>query len=173
MVVVADATILIVLLRAGRLALLRSLYGSILIPARVWQEVVGRNEDRAGVEALLQARADGWVAIEVPQSRVDPAAVPRFARLHAGEQQAILLALDHHPSILLVDERDAFQIAVEVFDQYIAAAALPDVLDECVNVGLLNDADVVRLYMTADYRPASAVQRYRAEHPDRRPARPR
>src|SRR5689334_9342324 len=173
MVVVADSTILMVLLRAGQLALLRQLYGTIVIPARVWQEVVGRNEDRPGTGDLLRARSEGWVTTGVPQSKVDPAAVPRFARLHAGEQQAILVALDHQPSILLVDERDAFQIVTEAFGQHIDAAALPDVMDECVALGLLNDRDVARLYSQANYRPASAVQRYRAEHPNRRPARPR
>jgi predicted nucleic acid-binding protein len=173
MVVVADSTILIVLLRAGQLALLRQLYGTIVIPARVWQEVVGRNENRPGTEGLLRARADGWVIIGVPQGTIDPATVPRFARLHAGEQQAILVALDHQPAILLVDERDAFQIVTEVFSRYIDAAALPDVMDECIALGLLNDRDVARLYAQANYRPASAVQRYRAEHPNRRPAQPR
>jgi predicted nucleic acid-binding protein len=172
-IVVADSTILIILLRAGQLPLLRSLYGTIFVPQRVWREVAGYREEREDAEALIHARASGWIHVESPKSSLDSSQVPRFRSLDPGEQQAILLALDHQPAILLVDERAAFALVVEHFAEVIDAATLEDVLEECLAAGLINDVERRAIYRDANYRPASAVQRYRAEHPNRHPARPR
>lgn len=173
MVVIADSTILIILLRAQQLPLLRALYGTILVPQRVWQEVVGYREERPDAAALLRARAEGWVGVEVPPTSRDVGQLPRFRALDPGAQQAILLALDRRPAILLVDERAAFFLAVEAFGDAIDAATLEDVLEECIAAGLINDTERRAVYREANYRPATSVQRYRAEHPRRRPARPR
>jgi predicted nucleic acid-binding protein len=172
-IVVADSTILIILLRARRLPLLHILYGIVTIPQRVWQEVVGYREEREDAAELLNARRSGWVSVVSPQTILDTTQLPRFRSLDPGEQQAILLALDYQPAILLVDERAAFSLVVENFPEAIDAATLEDVLEECIAAGLIDDTERRAIYRDANYRPATAVQRYRQEHPHRRPARPR
>lgn len=171
MIVVSDSTTLIYLSKLGHLDLLRQLYSTVRIPPAVWGEVA--RPGKPGVAALIQARADRWLIVEAPQSTIDVSRVPRFSRLHAGEREAILLALDHQPSILLVDEREAFLLTVQVYSSHIDAAALPDVIEECVGEGLLTDGEARRLSTPPHYRPATSVTYYRQDHPTRRPARPR
>ena len=50
-VVVADASVLILLARVGRLGLLESLFHRIVVPNRVWSEVAA-DPDRPGADAL-------------------------------------------------------------------------------------------------------------------------
>jgi len=58
MTVVSDASPLINLARIGQLDLLRQLYGTMLLPEAVWQEVV---VDGAGQPGAAEVRAADWI----------------------------------------------------------------------------------------------------------------
>lgn len=55
MIVVADASPLIALARIRRLELLRTMFGTLLLPEAVRREIVEAGLDKAGAAAVLQA----------------------------------------------------------------------------------------------------------------------
>jgi predicted nucleic acid-binding protein len=107
--VVSDASPLIFLAAAGRFDLLRHLYGSIVVPTRVFQEVTQAQPSLLGAAEAGQAVADGWTQVKTP------AATPLDGWLRSlldeGESQAIVLALEIGAAGLLMDESDGREIA--------------------------------------------------------------
>jgi len=102
--VVSNSSPLIWLAKIGRLTLLKSLFGEIVIPMRVYEESALR---KRSADAVLIAKAveDGW--IEVSEERMEEADVIVGASgIYLGEAEAILLAqkLDTE---LIIDEREA------------------------------------------------------------------
>ncbi len=59
--IVADSSPLIHLSRIGRLELLRKVYGAILIPKGVWDEVVTQSKGRPGASEVEKGLAEGWI----------------------------------------------------------------------------------------------------------------
>jgi predicted nucleic acid-binding protein len=100
-IVVADTTPLLYLSRIGQLELLRALHQQIVVPATVWQEVVGARPDAPGVDLLRDA---SWIVIsgEAERAGVDPALTEA---LDAGEAAAITLAEILTANLVLIDER--------------------------------------------------------------------
>lgn len=104
MVVVADASPLILLARAGVQDLLATLYGEVVVPAVVWAEVVKGRPNAPGVAALSGA---SWI-------RIDARALPMVELgLDPGEMTAILLAEAMGADLLLIDERLGRRVARE------------------------------------------------------------
>jgi hypothetical protein len=106
--VVSDASPLIFLAAVGRFDLLRRLYGSVVVPARVFQEVTQAQPSLPGAAEVRQAIADGWMEVRTP------AATPLDGWLRSlldeGESQAIALALEIGAAGLLMDESDGREI---------------------------------------------------------------
>lgn len=107
MIVVSDTSPILNLARIGRLELLASLYKQVLIPPAVFGELaVSRN----AVLPVINAASASWIIVETPkdQDRV------RELRddLDAGEAEAIVLAVERHAELLLVDERRGRRIAM-------------------------------------------------------------
>ena len=130
MIVVADATILIRLGRIGRLELLRELYGSIVVPQRVWEEITVDGRGRPGSTTLEEAHRAGWVTVQAPANQADVDSLQRFGGLDLGERQALVIAIDLTPSLLLIDEGRGYSIVRQAFSRYVRAASLLHVLDE-------------------------------------------
>lgn len=55
MIVVADASPLIALCRIGRLDLLHDIFGQLIIPDAVWQEVSASHPGKAGAAEIMKA----------------------------------------------------------------------------------------------------------------------
>lgn len=107
MIVVSDSSALITLASAGELDLLRALFGEVLIPERVWDEVV--QGDRAGTEAVISAE---WIrTVPVPDTAF---LMALNADVDPGEAEAIALALAVQADILLLDERQARNLAISM-----------------------------------------------------------
>jgi uncharacterized protein len=100
MIVVADSSPLIALSRVGRLELLKSLYGAIIVPDAVWAELVLDGEGRAG--ALSVSKSD-WILRRTPQHRDIVKALEET--LDPGECEAIALAQELGADALLMDEQ--------------------------------------------------------------------
>ena len=135
MIVVADASPLIALARIGRLELLNTLFGRLLLPEAVWREVVGAGLDRAGAIAVSQAP---WME---RRAVTDTGLVAVLRRdLGAGEAEAITLAREVGAELVLMDERMGRAVARRLG---LRVTGLVGVLIEARERGLLTDADAV------------------------------
>ena len=110
-VVVSDASPLICLSAIRQFNLLRFLYGEVLIPTAVWREItrVPAFSSAASPQAAEDARAEGWLQVMTAGNR--PLVTQLETLLDPGEAEAIGLAVEHAPSLLLIDERDGRQVA--------------------------------------------------------------
>jgi predicted nucleic acid-binding protein len=107
--VVSDASPLIFLAAVGRFDLLRGLYGNVVVPTRVFQEVTQAQPSLPGAAEAGKAVADGWMQVKTPALT----ALDGWLRslLDEGESQAIALALEIGAGGLLMDESDGREIA--------------------------------------------------------------
>jgi predicted nucleic acid-binding protein len=101
--IVSNAAPLIYLSKAGKLELLKHLFGRVHIPEEVKIEVVDRGKELKRKEALMIEKAikDGWVRI----SRVRTLKMP--IELEKGEAAAIALAKRSGVREILIDEVSA------------------------------------------------------------------
>lgn len=100
MIVIADSSPLIALCRIGRLDLLNVLFGRLLIPDAVWNELTGGKPENPGTEEILSAN---W---SERRSVVDTSLVFLLRQdLGAGESEAIVLARELKADVLLMGER--------------------------------------------------------------------
>ncbi len=177
MIVVADSTILIALGTARQLFLLRELYGAIIIPRRVYEEVVVDGKGMPGAAEVEQAVQDGWIGIRAPASSLDMDMLQGAGLgLDRGESEAIVVALDLYQPLekplILVDESSAYAVVKTKFAQSLNVASLLHVLEECVLQGWVDDAEAKAILQRGFYRPAPAVERDWRQHRGQRPARP-
>lgn len=111
-VVVSDASPLICLSAIGRFDLLRQLYGEIVVPTAVWQEITRAPAFASSAKShqtATDAQAAGWLQAATASNR--PLVTQLEIVLDPGEAEAIALAVERKPSLLLIDERDGRQMA--------------------------------------------------------------
>ena len=117
--VLSDASPLIVLARVAGLPWLRALFGEIVIPETVREEILDRGEWQ-GVEALRAAIDTGWLVV-----RADGDEIPEIPQLDEGEAACIRHVLRHDgPSLILMDERAGRAVAGEYGIQVAGTAAV-------------------------------------------------
>jgi predicted nucleic acid-binding protein len=100
MIVVADTTPLRYLVVIGREHLLPALYGRVIIPPAVAEEL--NHKSTPDVVRTWLASRHNWLEIRQPMH-----ALPPEVDLDQGEQEAIALAEELSADLLLVDEWDA------------------------------------------------------------------
>lgn len=102
MIVVSNATPLIALAKIDRLDLLQELFGTIVIPRAVYEEVVAHAPHRPGAAKIRQAH---WIRTQAPtdQTKVNYLR----ADLDWGEAEALVLAEELHADWVLLDETKA------------------------------------------------------------------
>lgn len=110
-VVISDASPLICLSALRQLDLLQKLYGSVLVPDAVWQEVTRSPSFTSPTTpvAVSDAKAAGWLKVVAASNR--PLVTQLETTLDPGEAEAIALAVENTSSFLLIDERDGRQVA--------------------------------------------------------------
>ena len=108
MIVVSDAGPLVYLGGVGRLALLRDLFGRVVVPQQVWDEVVGVGAERPG-SAEAAAAAASWIDIRTPSP--SPLTERLSEVLGTGEAAAIGLCLELRAELLLCDDLGARRLA--------------------------------------------------------------
>jgi len=104
--VVSDAGPLIHLARAGHFDLLQELFGRVLIPPAVYQEVAIRGKGEDGSSELVRAP---WIQQRHPRRSTLVAALATF--LGSGEAEAIALAGERPHTLLLIDETHGRRVA--------------------------------------------------------------
>jgi uncharacterized protein len=104
-IVVSDSSPLIALASVGYLKLLQTLYGRVVVPQAVRNEVLG-DIDRPGAQEILAAE---WIEVRAASDTVDLYLARTL--VHAGEAEAIGLAIELDADLLIVDERRARDLA--------------------------------------------------------------
>lgn len=130
MSVVSNASLLINLSRIGKLDLLLDLYGELVIPEAVWQEVVVEGAGQPGADAIKAAE---WIRKQPVTNRQLVQALQQ--ELDAGEAEAIALALETEAEILLMDEHLGREVARHLGLSY---SGLIGVLIEAKHKGVIH-----------------------------------
>ena len=105
LLVVADASPLILLAKLRRLSLLTALTEQVWVPAAVWNEIVAHGEGRPEVAEIVTLFAS---AIR----DADPDLQAAFAlQVDAGEAAALALAAKNRHALLLIDDRRGRRLA--------------------------------------------------------------
>ena len=135
MLVVADSSPLIALCRIGKLELLHEVFGQLLIPDAVWQEVVASYPEKSGASVIASA---SWLE----RRSVQDLMLVNLLRqdLGAGESEAIVLAREVEADVLLMDERRGRNAAKRLG---LTCTGLVGVLLEARRLGVLTDAESI------------------------------
>ncbi|MBI4658598.1 MAG: DUF3368 domain-containing protein [Verrucomicrobia bacterium] len=144
MIVVSDTTAITALLQIGRVELLATLYGEVLIPEAV------RNE-------LLQAHHNTPEFLRV-EKVLDIAEVQRLrSELDVGEAEAIVLSKEKAADLLLIDEAEGRRVALR---EGLSIIGLLGVLVHAKRTGLIISVRTLaaELEQTAGFRVSDEVK---------------
>ena len=106
MIVVSDTSPIINLAIIGRLELLPKLFGEVILPKAVYEEIVINGKDEPGANEVSSAK---WIRIEECKNITFVELLK--AELDVGEAEAITLAIELHANALLMDEAKGREIA--------------------------------------------------------------
>ncbi len=149
MIIVADTSPLCYLYLIQRIELLPQLYGEVLIPPAVADELAAADQLPALAAWIEQPPA--WLKITSPQS-IDPT-----LNVHLGEAAAICLALERRADRLLIDERTGRE-AAEVRGLYVTGTL--GVLDLAARSGFLDlEAAIADLRQTNFHISETIIER--------------
>ena len=113
--VVSDTSVLHYLTVTRQFHCLPKLFGQIIIPSAVWQEV-SRRKELPVQSQVAKAIEAGWLKVKSPHDRQAVLSLQGF--LGAGESEAIILAKEFQPSLLLMDDLEgrttAFKLKLPV-----------------------------------------------------------
>lgn len=101
MIVVSDTTPLISLLKISRLDLLEKLFGEVLIPSAVFNELT--TDERFQLEAN-QIRQEKFIVVKEVNNLESVSILKRATGLDQGESEAIVLTDELNAELLLMDE---------------------------------------------------------------------
>jgi uncharacterized protein len=106
MIVISDTSALSALIRVGQLTLLKSLFGSIIIPEKVAEEL---NELNAFHIDISEFTNSDWIIIKQPTDL--PLLHRLLTQLDEGEANAITLAVELSADLLIIDELKGRSVA--------------------------------------------------------------
>jgi predicted nucleic acid-binding protein len=106
MSVIVNATPLIALAVVDQLDLLPQVFGDIIVPTAVYNEVIRQGLARPGAEIIAQAN---WLQVMPPQTTYT--IEPLLLGLDQGEMDVLLLARELQPDWVIIDERQARRVA--------------------------------------------------------------
>jgi len=148
MLIVADASPLIVLAKLDRLGLLEAEYQQVVIPPAVYREAVLAGQQLRADDAMViqRAIADGLIEVRVSSNAGDGASI----FLGQGEFECIQLAMELNADAVLLDDDKARRTAHNVFRQnnkHIAVRGTLGIIAGAVKLGHL-DAQVAIALIT-------------------------
>jgi predicted nucleic acid-binding protein len=146
--VVSDSGPVHYLVLCEAIEVIPKLYGQLVIPAAVAQELAHPHAPPA-VRRWMQTRPS-WVSIQSP-AQIDPA-----THLGLGEREAIALALELKATQLLIDDRAARRIAVE---RGLLISGTLGTLEQAAVSGFLNLSEALRKLLNTNFRIAAGVVR--------------
>ena len=111
MIVVSDTTPLISLMKIGQLELLEKMFGEIVIPDAVYNELTS-NEDFAG-EADAIKNSNSIKRVSIKERRVVDV-LQRATGLDLGESEAIVYSDENKADLLMMDESSGRRVAKQM-----------------------------------------------------------
>ena len=108
MIIISDTTPLISLMKISQLKLLKEMFGEILIPEAVFDELTTNDSFKTEAEQIKSCQFIKKVKVK-EEKAVN--ILRRTSGLDLGESEAIVLADDNKADILLIDEAKGRQIA--------------------------------------------------------------
>jgi predicted nucleic acid-binding protein len=140
-VVVSDTTPLHYLILIGRDSVLRTLYGEIIVPPGVLDEL---GHPAAPQAILVWAKSPpAWLTVRAP--RLIP---QRFDNLDFGKRQALALAKEIHAELVLIDDKVARRCAER---ESLKVKGTLGVVADAAQAGLLNFRETVRIIESYEY----------------------
>jgi predicted nucleic acid-binding protein len=106
MIIVSNTSPISNLANVGQLSLMSQLYGRILIPCAVYEELL---DPRAGETVITAVRSASWIDIQSVQNH--GLVNDLRTRVNVGEAEAIALAIEVKAARLIIDERLGRQAA--------------------------------------------------------------
>ena len=102
MIVIADTTPIITLIKLQRLELLEKLFGSVMIPSAVYNELTKNPRFEKETEIV---RRCNFLKVQNVIDRQSIKFLREIVGLDAGESEAIALSDEHSADLLVIDER--------------------------------------------------------------------
>lgn len=113
--VVSNASPLIYAAKIGFLEALRKLYGKILLPPAVYNEVVEKGVERKAADALIieEAVMKGYLQVAElnERAKAEIKILTKMQDISVGEAEAIALAKQVKAELLIIDERSGTIVA--------------------------------------------------------------
>lgn len=106
---VSDSSPLIHLAKIEALELISRLYTRILVPPAVWREVVEESDGRPGAAEVQRAVTAGWMTIRAAKN--ETLIIALRVTLDNGEAEAVALATELQPEVVLLDDKVARRMA--------------------------------------------------------------
>jgi len=149
MPIVADATVFRYLVIAEATDILPALFGTVLVPPAVVGEL--QHEHTPPRVRAWWVTMPPWGHVQAPRSPLDPT----LRHLGEGEQEAIRLMDEQQASLLMTDDRDAYNAALA---RGIPVTRTLRVLEMAAERGLVDFPTIVaRLRATGFYMPEDVV----------------
>ena len=136
MIVISDTTPIISLLKAGRLEILEKLYGKVLIPEAVYQELTENPSYESETQIIRNAEFLWAVPVENMKS---VSVLRRVTGLDLGESEALIMYDEQKADLLLIDERKGWKVAKQLNPRYIGTAGI---LMQAYDMGLMQQPEV-------------------------------
>jgi predicted nucleic acid-binding protein len=128
MIIVADSSPFIGLLKIGHVDVLHGLYGTVVIPPEVADEL--SHPKRTPMVRLFMAAKPDWLSVRAPS------AIEIIEGIDLGERAAISLARELAADLLLIDEFRGREAAIA---RHIRTVRTGAVLLDAANAGVLPD----------------------------------
>lgn len=156
MIVVSDTSPLCYLLLIEGIEVLPQLFGRVIIPQRVRDELLAPAAPKVVQEWISQP--PDWLEVQTITDQIDAA----LNQLDLGEQEAITLALQLKADLILLDDLAARRIATQL---QLKIVGLLGILGSAANKGLIDfSAAIARLQQTTFRASPKLIQSLLQQH---------
>ena len=111
MIVIADTTPIITLMKLQRLDLLEKLFDTVIVPNAVYEELVSNSNYLMEAQTVVECP---FLKRREVSDRQSIKILREVVGLDAGESEAIALAEEKHADLLIIDERKGRRVAKQM-----------------------------------------------------------
>lgn len=149
MIVIADTSPLNYLILINHVDLLAALFGRILVPQTVFEEL-GRAETPAAVREWI-AKPPQWLEVRSAPKSADPG----LNALDPGERDAIILALELPADLVLMDDAEGRE---EAERHHVRVVGTLTVLEQAARKGLIRFEEALARLEQTNFRLSSKLR---------------
>jgi predicted nucleic acid-binding protein len=146
MVIIADTSPFIALVNIGLVDVLPRMFGKVTIPSKVADELASPTRPDAVREFI--ANPPAWLSIRAAAVR------ELIPKIHAGESEAICLALELRADLLLIDDADGRAAAIK---RGLTTVRTPRLLSDAADRGLIDLKSAYEKLAQTDFRVTAAT----------------